>query len=377
MRAPLVLAATVVLRVAAYPLNPPPVDARRSPWQATVCFVDVGMSTYSLGEVATLINAAVIACPNTTTSQDKAVCSAILGNCMAALMYVLSYGASALSDCANTTYITTYEPTCAADITGFINGLVTAWGASSSLASGTCQNVSGIPTIALEGQRRLQSRPGFTAEEAQAAMAAAERLQRRLGARKPRREVDVRKLPAYEQYKFLRGHVPDYDQLVRDLSEQRSEQDLYEEHRIRDTDISFCVFDVGQATFYLTRAIANLHYTVQNCVPRKLRNSIGSMTCTVNLAGMLGAMLYVMLYITFTTTQCPALNNDQALCAADIISCMTVFTSLIGSAADLELSCGNLDKASDDVSIPHEGIHVITPNRRLVRGNPAVPQRFV
>jgi len=314
---------------ARYPLYRRPVDGARHPLQTTFCVVDVAQAVFSMGEAAASINAAVVSCENTTTSKEKAVCSATLGNTVAAITYVAAYTAAALGDCLNSTNAFKVQTACAADIPGFLNGLATAWGAISSLSSGSCKDVAEAPfDVELSQGRRLSEA-----------------------------SVPAEKLPEYNQYRFLRKSKsgPSYKEFIQQLHVK----DIAMQSRVRDTEIAFCVFDVGQLVFYLTRAVAAIQSSVENCEPSRLIDRDGQLGCTVTIAGMLGAIIYTAFYISLAVSQCPFETNQAALCAADITALLTVFTSLISSAANFPLSCEKLGK---NVSSTEEVISF--PNRR-------------
>jgi len=350
---PLAIGMLQAMRGSAYPTHMLPFDVPGHPWQFMQCFVDIGQSTWSIVEVSTNLQLASVLCPTSKTQQEKAACSAALGNAMAALLYVISYLMQGLTDCINSTNVSTTDVACAADVSGFMNGIATIWSSASALASGDCAYLS--------------SGPDASANQSAAELAAKSFNSIRRLLSLAHNEVPVSELPEYNQYKFLKNTVKDYDQTIRDLHRKL---DDFKAAKLNDNEKAMCFVAGGQAPMYLVRAMVALKDGVNNCPQSQTTTQAGKIMCTVSLANMLGATYYTALYTSMLVTSCPAPDDQRAICGADIISVLTVFTSLIGSGADFPLSCMKLAHAPGPIGYA-------LPPRRLAGNISGEPTIFV
>lgn len=265
----------------------------KTAFEVATCVVDVGQATVSLGEAGDAMNAAEMECSsdNIETTEGKTACAVQINYIMATTLYVVSYFSAAANDCAMSVNL---PALCAADISGFLNGLASAAGAGAGLAGGSCKSHSD----SVEVFRRLETHKGSV-------------------------------LPA-----FLSGRAPKVESNV---------------DRKRATALAFCVFNVLQASLFLTRATLLITSSVKDCDPTYVGEKVipdekgrRRAQCSVDIGGLIGSFAYVSAYIGATLNNCPVNPIYGASCAADVSAVITAFGSVTSSGASLSQTCGKL-----------------------------------
>merc|ERR1719215_12727 len=90
------------------------------------------------------------------------------------------------------------------------------------------------------------------------------------------------------------------------------------QHKIRQAGEAQCAFDVGQATFFLTRAALMVNSAVRDCSGAGLYKGANQQraVCSVDVTSIIGAFSFVASGISFAVFQCPAWKKDvEAACA--------------------------------------------------------------
>jgi len=316
--------------------TPLAVNGPGHPFTSMLCSVDMGQAVMSMAEVATDLEGVVTLCHNDTDTQERGACAGMLGQLFAALMLHISYTMQELTACFDTPKVRIVDATCAADMTGLMNGFMHLWSSTAAFTTGVCKDTS----------RRLESRALID-------------------------EVPANELPEYNQYKFLKGTVRDYDQTIRDLHRK-----LYvpgtpsKPSAANVAEIANCLISAMHTPMYIIRAITALHAGMENCHQVDMNNQTSKIFCTVAIANLLGALYFTAMYASSLSTTC-APNDLQAVCSMEIASVLTVFTSIVGYGADFPLSCG---KVKLNVTIPTV---LGNPDRRLAGNSSGKPPVFI
>ncbi|CAE8650976.1 unnamed protein product [Polarella glacialis] len=304
-----------------------------------VCFVDVGASTFFLGQAALAIRDSVHFCekdydPTKNLSQfkwtedEKTRCTVATSAVVAFLSFVASFTANAASDCQRTLDVNGY---CASDISGLTAGLGFLVAASSSMKL-NCRS------------QYAWNRPRPTLEALKNATILDHKVDR-AAHKHHRRLVEVARLaPSEIMFPYWADRhldvAADY-QKVKSWSEDVAN---------RRAGLAACAFNIGQAVMFSMNALLSITASSRACTAPKIakEGEPGKMVCAVDVTAVIFSFSAVSAFISFAVTTCPIGNNLQARCAGDISAAVAAISGIASLGTRLATSCGRVAPPPDE-----------------------------
>jgi len=277
-----------------------------------MCVIDVSTATFFLGQSGIAINHGVNNCGKSIQAyknDDPVQAEKDKAACAATVTFVVagfSYAASFLSAAASECANTlNMDAYCSADISGFLGSLSLLAQAGSSLRD-SC------------GVQESQTIGGVT--------------------------------------------IGPWNQLLKGI--QAGNDEAIE---LRNQNVAECVFDVGQATFFLARAGMAVNAAVSDCHTDTLRATgrKGQARCSVDINGLIGSFSFVASMVSFAVAKCPILTNVNAICAAEVANLIAGLAGVAATGSSLKATCGHQ-------AIPGESEPGVLPVRRLAQPAPEV-----
>lgn len=357
--------------------EPPTYDPTKPRGEGSLanCVVDVGISSIFLGKAGLGINAAVQTCTKNPlyshrrrgagkpmsrrrstniTPMEQATCSAAVSGILSGFLYSASFAALAAADCEKSLKVTVEktvnEAMCVADVNFILGGMALIAQAGSEIYA-TCP---GPLTKAFRGENWGNfAQAGFKGDGAIAYDSA-----RRLSEFKEKYFTDKSMERLMDQGELnstkvnealedanqkLKHFVPEAEHIsseARRLAPAATKSKAFQviqDKKVRKAEQAQCAFDVGQATFFLTRAGLMVNSAVQDCSSAHLYEgeNKGKAMCSVDVTSIIGAFSFVASGISFAVFNCPAwkLNTDAA-CAGAIINIVSALAEVAAAGSD-------------------------------------------
>lgn len=262
--------------------------------QVATCVIDVGQASFSLAQAGLMVRRATKVCKPLLISEDqKAMCSVAISGVLSYLAYTASFISGAASNCGPTLNIQAY---CGADVGNFVASLALLAGSASGMTQ-TCSSNFDFSKI-FPGLRQWYGR--------------------RLAPITTTQSLEAKLNKAWLELQAAEAIKDD-----------------------RSAEIADCVFNAGQALFWLTRAVLTLEGAARDCAPRSLHTdgTTGQMLCSVDITGLIGSLSWVARAISLTVSECPVVNNQKALCAADSSGVIAAAAGMAASGSSFMLTC--------------------------------------
>mmetsp|Transcript_142451 Transcript_142451/g.442944 ORF Transcript_142451/g.442944 Transcript_142451/m.442944 type:complete len:172 (-) Transcript_142451:170-685(-) len=127
---------------------------------------------------------------------------------------------------------------------------------------------------------------------------------------------------------------------------------------IRSAELATCVFDVGQATFFLARASVMINSAVADCSRFQLRTGgiPGYALCAVDVSSVVSAFAFVSSGISYAAFHCSFWKTLPPACAGAISNIIAALTQIAASGASFMGTCGYSGRRLSDAP---EGLDVV------------------
>lgn len=315
--------------------------------QASVasCAIDVGISLVFLGQAGTAINAAVQSCDKKETEQDKAACAASVTGVVAGFGYAAGFLQQAAADCQNSFQVlnprVVAKAACGADIANFIASLALLANAGSSVRDACEENrrVTRDDDLGFNTRRLKETEPSEfhkLGEKWHTNASAFNWMHRELEQHQISGMNGGKK--GGKKTKNIRAPGQPSDKMLRDRSAEMAE----------------CVFDVGQATFFLARAMLMINAAVADCSRFELRTGGRPQhtRCAVDVASVVSAFSFVSSGISYAAYHCAFWTTLAPACAGSISNMIAALSQIAASGASFEGTCGFAGRRLSNASEP-------------------------